>query len=118
MAFLLPILQILKKRSIEQPWKKHEVGAVVLSPTRELALQTRDVLQQLLIHVSGLKHLLLVGGNSVDEDVKNVKDKGGNILICTPGRLEDLLSRKRDLNLPGSVKSLVSMILSSFIILV
>lgn len=88
-------------------WKKHEVGAIILSPTRELALQIRDVLQQLLMYISGLEHLLLVGGNSVDEDVRNITKNGGNILICTPGRLEDLLTRKRDLNLSIAVKSLV-----------
>lgn len=97
----------MKKRSNEESWKKHEVGAIILSPTRELALQISDVLQQLLKHVSGLKHLLFVGGNSVEEDVKNIKENGGNILICTPGRLEDLLTRKRDLNLAVAVKSLV-----------
>lgn len=44
----------------------------------------------------------------MDEDVRNIKENGGNILICTPGRLEDLLSRKKDLNLPVAVKSLVN----------
>lgn len=90
------------------------MGAVILSPTRELALQTRDVLQQLLRHVSGLRDLLLVGGNSVEEDVKNVKENGGNVLICTPGRLEDLLTRKRDLNLSAALKSLVCVFLKQF----
>lgn len=32
----------------ERIWKKHEVGAIVISPTRELALQTKVVLEQLL----------------------------------------------------------------------
>lgn len=50
LAFLVPLLDILKKR--EEKWKKHEVGAVVISPTRELALQTNQVLDQLLQHVS------------------------------------------------------------------
>lgn len=54
-----------------------------------------------------LKQILLVGGNSVEEDVKNIKDKGGNIIVCTPGRLEDLLTRKKDLNLAKALKSLV-----------
>lgn len=116
LAFLIPVLQILKKRSLEEAWKKHEVGAVILSPTRELALQIRDVLQQLLGHVSGLRDLLLVGGNSVEEDVKNIKEKGGNVLICTPGRLEDLLTRKRDLNLPAALKSLVCKFLNKFLV--
>lgn len=48
-----------------------------------------------------------MGGNSVEEDVNNLKSNGGNIIICTPGRLEDLLTRKYDLNLAKSLKSLV-----------
>lgn len=51
LAFLIPVLQILKERELEQKWKKHEIGAVVLSPTRDLAMQTNIVLEQLLKHV-------------------------------------------------------------------
>lgn len=58
-----------------------------------------------------ISQILLVGGNSVDEDVKTFKELGGNIIICTPGRLEDLLSRKTDINLPNSVKNLEILIL-------
>jgi ATP-dependent RNA helicase DDX55/SPB4 len=51
--------------------------------------------------------MLLVGGNSVSADVDCFKTKGANILIATPGRLEDLLTRKYGINLPAAVKSLV-----------
>jgi ATP-dependent RNA helicase DDX55/SPB4 len=51
--------------------------------------------------------MLLVGGNSVAADVDCFRVKGANILIATPGRLEDLLTRKCDINLPSAVKSLV-----------
>lgn len=51
LAFLIPILQILKQREVEEKWEKHQIGAVVVSPTRELALQTKDVLDRLLAHV-------------------------------------------------------------------
>ncbi|CAG9861040.1 unnamed protein product [Phyllotreta striolata] len=111
LAFLIPILQILKTREIEEKWDKHQIGALVISPTRELALQTRDVLNTLLVHVKNLRQILLVGGNSVEEDVNNFRQNGGNIVICTPGRLEDLLTRKYDLNLAKSLKSLEVLIL-------
>lgn len=55
LAFLIPLLQIFKQREKEQKWKKHEIGAVVLSPTRELAVQTQSVLKQLLIHIKVLR---------------------------------------------------------------
>jgi len=48
LAFLIPILDILKKRELEEKWQKHQIGAIVISPTRELALQTKEVLDQLL----------------------------------------------------------------------
>lgn len=51
--------------------------------------------------------MLLVGGNSVAADVDYFRVKGANILIATPGRLEDLLTRNCDINLPSAVKSLV-----------
>lgn len=111
LAFLIPILQILKQREVEEKWEKHQIGAVVVSPTRELALQTKDVLDRLLAHVKNVTQILLVGGNSVEEDVNNLKSNGGNIIICTPGRLEDLLTRKYDLNLAKSLKSLEVLIL-------
>lgn len=101
------MLEILLRRAKNEKWKDKEVGAIVISPTRELALQTCEVLEQLLEYVGGFSHCLLVGGNNLEDDVKKLK-KGGNILICTPGRLEDLLVRQKELNLAASVKSLVS----------
>ena len=46
LAFVLPILEILQRR--EEPLKKHELGAVVVCPTRELAQQTAGVVQRFL----------------------------------------------------------------------
>ena len=46
LAFVIPILEMLRRR--EAPLKKHELGAVVVCPTRELAQQTVSVLQQFL----------------------------------------------------------------------
>lgn len=54
-----------------------------------------------------------MGGNSVDEDVKNFKNNGGNIVICTPGRLEDLLTRRQDVNFANALKNLVNIEMTS-----
>ncbi|XP_025834168.1 probable ATP-dependent RNA helicase DDX55 homolog isoform X2 [Agrilus planipennis] len=110
LAFLIPMLQLLKRRAKEQVWKVKEVGSIIISPTRELAVQTNTVLTQLLEHLPQFKQCLLVGGNSIEEDVKKLRE-GCNILVSTPGRLEDLLTRKLDFNLPASVKSLELLIL-------
>lgn len=113
LAFVVPMLELLLKRSKDQPWKKTEVGAIVISPTRELATQTSGVLKSFLDH-AGLKHFkqqLIVGGNSVEEDVHRLKKDGAVVLICTPGRLEDLFKRKDDVNLAARVKSLELLVL-------
>nr|CAH7729712.1 unnamed protein product [Callosobruchus chinensis] len=110
LAFLIPLLEILKRKEAESVWQKHQIGAIVISPTRELATQTKDVLDVLLKHISNLTRVVIVGGKSVEEDVRSFKANGGNILICTPGRLEDLLTRK-DLNLSNYCKTLEVLIL-------
>lgn len=54
-----------------------------------------------------MKQTLLVGGTTVKEDVARLKE-GANIIIATPGRLEDLLTNCKSINLAGGVKSLVT----------
>lgn len=109
LAFLVPMVELLLKRHQENPWRKTEVGAIVISPTRELATQTSDVLNQFLQRpeLSFLSQKCLVGGTSVEEDVKSIELNGATCLICTPGRLLDLLERNDTLKLAGRVKSLV-----------
>lgn len=51
LAFLIPLLEMLKKRGESEKWKKHEIGAIIISPTRELAVQTNDVLKQLILFI-------------------------------------------------------------------
>lgn len=88
--------------------KKHEVGGLIISPTRELALQTSRVLAEFLKNIKELTQILLVGGSSVAQDIHKFNNKGGNIIVATPGRLEDVLIRQQtDCNLPTALKSLV-----------
>lgn len=56
LAFLIPLLELLLRRADLEPWKAHQVGAIVVSPTRELALQTNQVLEQLLEHTKVRRH--------------------------------------------------------------
>jgi ATP-dependent RNA helicase DDX55/SPB4 len=60
LAFLLPLIERLRR--LEAPLKRHQVGAVVVSPTRELAKQTFDVAAPFVATVPWLRSLLLVGG--------------------------------------------------------
>jgi len=82
-----------------------EVGAIIISPTRELATQISEILEKFLQKIPLIKQVLLVGGISLKEDIERLK-KGVNIIVATPGRLEDILSNYNFINL--NIKSLVT----------
>ncbi|XP_053605279.1 ATP-dependent RNA helicase DDX18-like isoform X2 [Plodia interpunctella] len=93
LAFLIPVVDKLLKMGFT---KKHGTGCIILSPTRELALQTNNVLKKLLrgIHLS---HCLIVGGEKKAKDVLSLR-KGSNIIVSTPGRLLDHLENTESFN--------------------
>ncbi|KOC59272.1 ATP-dependent RNA helicase DDX55 [Habropoda laboriosa] len=107
-AFLVPLLEILQKR--KEKWKPTEVGAIIISPTRELAVQINEVLQKFLNNIPDLKQVLLVGGATITEDAEKLK-AAANIIVATPGRLEDIFSNCKSINMAMRVKSLEILIL-------
>lgn len=107
-AFIVPLLEILQKR--KEKWKPTEIGAIIISPTRELAVQINEVLQKFLNNMPHLKQVLLVGGTTIAEDADKLKT-AVNIIVATPGRLEDILSNCKSINLAARVKSLEILIL-------
>ncbi|CAH2237153.1 jg11126 [Pararge aegeria aegeria] len=112
LAFVVPMLELLMKRAKEQSLRKDFVYAVIISPTRELALQIFKVIEQFLEEPE-LQHIslsLLVGGRSIEADAESMK-KGAQIAVCTPGRFQDLLAERKQLNLPGRVKDLEFLVL-------
>ncbi|CAG9787197.1 unnamed protein product [Diatraea saccharalis] len=86
LAFLIPVIENLLKLGFT---RKHGTGCIILSPTRELALQTFQVLKRLLSHID-LSCSLIVGGEKKAKDLILLK-KGINIIVSTPGRLLDHL---------------------------
>ena len=50
---------------------------------------------------------LFLGGRPVEADIETIQ-KGAHIAVCTPGRLGDLLAERKQLNLSGRLKELVS----------
>jgi len=71
---------------------RNGTGAIIISPTRELAMQTYSVLKELLAyhhHTYGL----IMGGTGRQDEVKKLT-KGVNIIVATPGRLLDHLQVK------------------------
>ncbi|CAG0895254.1 unnamed protein product [Cyprideis torosa] len=115
LAFLLPLVQILLRT--KRKWKKHEVGAIVVAPTRELTNQIASVLCDLIRELP-LTHLLLVGGTDIGQDIRRFEEDGANVLVATPGRLCELLSNQQqlrksvtDFSLASHVKSLEVLVL-------
>ena len=70
-------------------------GAIIISPTRELSLQTFGVLKELLKYHSHTFGLIM-GGTNRQEEAKKLC-KGVNILVATPGRLLDHMQVSDDL---------------------
>jgi ATP-dependent RNA helicase DDX55/SPB4 len=98
-SFLLPVIQILSdpKRASVCLKDATRIGAFILSPTRELATQIHQVLVKVLEGVQScpLKPMLLIGGSmtSYEEDYDRFRRHGGNIIVATPGRLEEFLKK-------------------------
>ncbi|XP_040843050.1 ATP-dependent RNA helicase DDX55 isoform X2 [Ochotona curzoniae] len=110
LAFLIPLLEILLRR--EEKLKKHQVGAIIITPTRELAIQIDEVLSHFTKHLPQFSQILWIGGRNPGEDVDRFKQQGGHIVVATPGRLEDMFRRKAEgLDLASSVKSLDVLVL-------
>jgi ATP-dependent RNA helicase RhlE len=86
-AFGLPILQLLYT---QQP-KRQGIKALILTPTRELAIQIDESLEAYGRHLP-LKHTVIFGGVSQFHQVNELK-RGMDILVATPGRLLDLMNQ-------------------------
>lgn len=91
-AFALPILQLLFDYQ-DAPKKGKKIKALVVSPTRELAIQIEANFKAYSKYTN-LRSAVIYGGTSI-EPQKDILNKGIDILIATPGRLLDL--HKQDL---------------------
>lgn len=85
LAFLLPILE-----KINRP--KAEVQALIITPTRELALQITAEVEKLIKNIENVNVLSIYGGQDVEKQIKKLK-KATQIVVATPGRLLDHLRR-------------------------
>jgi len=71
-----------------------QVQAIIISPTRELSIQSKSVLDKIGIYFKNLRSHLLIGGTSTDNDIKHLREEKPQILIGCPGRIHDLMRRK------------------------
>jgi ATP-dependent RNA helicase DDX18/HAS1 len=94
LAFLVPIVELLRKAKFQT---RNGTGAMILAPTRELAMQIYGVCKELLGDTSTLTYGLIMGGANRKTEAERLR-KGVNIIIATPGRLLDHMQ-----NSPGFV---------------
>jgi len=92
-AFGLPLLQqILPKASSSTSPAKHPIRALILAPTRELAIQVEENIAEYAKHTP-LRTLVVYGGVDIKTQTPKLK-AGVEILVATPGRLLDHVEQK------------------------
>merc|ERR1712166_989701 len=113
LAYVIPIFQTLLSR--DQPLAMGKTGAIVIGPTRELAMQVQGEVMKFIgtttpaimveegavaeeaTHTGGritsIGSQLFVGGTEVSTDLRALRANRCDIVVATPGRLDDLMSR-------------------------
>ena len=86
LAFLIPTIELLSAEP-----RQAGVRALILTPTRELALQISTALLQ-IARGTGIRAAVAVGGLNERTQLRDIRN-GANIVVATPGRLYDFLSR-------------------------
>ncbi|MCU6767868.1 DEAD/DEAH box helicase [Barnesiella propionica] len=90
-AFAIPIIQHLYNEARQEKKKNKEIKALVLTPTRELAIQIEESFRDYAKYTS-LRHCVIFGGVKQKAQTDELR-KGVDILIATPGRLLDLVAQ-------------------------
>ena len=85
-AFGFPLIQKITAD------KKHTQG-LILSPTRELCLQITNELKNYSKFTPGLNTVAIYGGASITDQAQQIK-RGAQIVVATPGRMQDMINRK------------------------
>ena len=85
-AFGLPMLQQIDTTS-------KSTQGLVIAPTRELCVQISKELSKYASSIKGLNIVSVYGGASINDQAKQIK-KGAQILVATPGRMQDMIRRK------------------------
>lgn len=91
-AFALPLLQLLSQHTDQPADGRRKIKALILTPTRELAIQIEESFRAYGRHLP-LKQLVIFGGVSQHQQVASLR-RGVDILVATPGRLLDLLQQR------------------------
>jgi ATP-dependent RNA helicase RhlE len=90
-AFAIPVLQLLHEQRMSEKQHNNGIKALVLTPTRELAIQIQESFET-YGKFTGLRQTVIFGGVSQYNQVNTLR-RGVDILIATPGRLLDLINQ-------------------------
>jgi len=85
-AFGLPLIELVDE-------KNRATQALIVAPTRELSVQITSDLDRFMQKVKRLNIVTVYGGASISDQIRKIR-QGAQIIVATPGRLIDLLSRK------------------------
>ena len=92
-AFLLPAVErVLRSKQYQAG---HNVGILIISPTRELAMQIGDEAEKLLTFHSEMSVQVAYGGTKKGRDTNQLQKRLPTVFVATPGRLQDLLESAR-----------------------
>ncbi|MBQ3548735.1 MAG: DEAD/DEAH box helicase [Oscillospiraceae bacterium] len=86
MAFGIPIIEALDRDS-------EKVQAVILAPTRELAIQITEEMREVAVCHEGVRIVCLYGGQPINRQIEALKRRP-QIVVATPGRLSDHMKRR------------------------
>ncbi|MCJ7472814.1 MAG: DEAD/DEAH box helicase, partial [Actinobacteria bacterium] len=86
-AFGLPLISLIDTGS-------RTIQGLILAPTRELCIQIAKDLENYCRYLSEVKIVAVYGGASIENQIRSIK-KGVHIVVATPGRLTDLIRRKK-----------------------
>lgn len=87
LGFLLPALD----RALRNPPPQGQIAILIISPTRELAMQTETEARQLLHFMPERRVLSVLGGTNQNAERRELRDRTPFVLVATPGRLNDHL---------------------------
>jgi superfamily II DNA/RNA helicase len=90
-AFAIPTVTVLSRSKV--PLNKNKPRALILVPTRELATQVAETFTP-LAEAFGLRTAVIVGGVAYNRQIATLS-AGVDVLIATPGRLEDLIAQRK-----------------------
>jgi ATP-dependent RNA helicase RhlE len=90
-AFTIPMLQLIFNTNRQNPQSRRPVTALILTPTRELAIQIGESIETYGRYLN-LSHLVVFGGVPQYSQVQALR-RGTDIIVATPGRLLDLMQQ-------------------------